>query len=254
MIDLQSFNFSANDYCELIKQDGKISVYRADIPNLGAIVVKQYELSNAADRLSFRKKQKNISNLHTQNFSFLPKLYHVGVSKDHQFGHVVYRHVEGVDLRKIDWNELSSEMAGWIAQNIAQHLYALHSAGWVHGDFKFGNVMLNISERMKMGFASLDEISSKIHIVDVESVKKPLFSSTSKKSRDIARFLINAEEQSAPKELSIRFWNAYQDIERVRNSDGADENKLRAATRQWCNKLSKRHEEKYKKSTNIDFL
>ena len=254
MIDLQSFNFAANDYCELIKQDGKISVYRADIPKLGSIVVKQYELTNTIEKLSFRKKQKRLSRLYEKNFSFLPKLYRIGVSEDHQYGHVVYRHIEGVDLRKIDWSELSSELTELIAQVIAENLHALHNAGWVHGDFKFGNVMLDVSSLIDKNHVSIDEVSSHIHIVDVEAAKKPWLSSTNKKSRDIARFLINAEEQSAPKELSVSFWNAYQEVEGVRNKGNADGRRLRAATKQWCHKLSKRHEKKYGKATGINFL
>ncbi|MGI1679674.1 MAG: hypothetical protein K6L75_13120 [Cellvibrionaceae bacterium] len=260
MIDLQSLNFAANDYCELIKQDGSISVYRADIPKLGAIVIKQYELTSTLEKLSFRRKQKNIAHLYAQHFPFLAKLYHIGLTPDKKLGHVVYRHVEGVDFRKIEWLSLSANSVRVIAQEVAQYLHAIHDSGWIHGDFKFGNVMLDLSDESNNNVVHLknpevespdENFDTKIHIVDIEAAVKPRFSVANKKSRDIARFLINAEELGV-RQLGIDFWCEYQKKESSENTN--KKKKLKKLTQAWCDELSQRHEKKYGRLVKVDFL
>ncbi|MGH1470517.1 MAG: hypothetical protein ACRBCS_04950 [Cellvibrionaceae bacterium] len=267
MIDLQSINLAANDYCELVKQNGNTSVYRADIPKLGAIIIKQYELPTLLSRLSFRRKQKKITRLYdcVEKYVFFPKLFHVGMTPDKKFGHVVYRQVKGVDLRKIEWDGFDDKLIDTTGEKIAECLYSMHREGWIHGDFKFGNIMLDLSAKakgnvveVKIKDGALEPVlknkNFNLYVVDIEAAVKPNIFLAGKKSRDVARFLINAEELGV-RPLGLAFWSTYQSLDpSLKNKNANVAVKFRQQVEKWCEKFSVRHHKKYEKIVKIDYL
>lgn len=249
---MQFLNLAANDRCHLIKQDGDISVYQADVPKLGVVIIKQYALATRRARLSFRSKQKNITPLFANRLGFLPELFYVGLTGDHKHGHCVYQFLPGKDLRKIDWSSISESMLTLLAQQIASQLCVLHNKGWVHGDFKFANIML-VDLEAKGAQVLKNAQVPKTYFIDMESAKKIksfLFFKNSRKqrARDVARFIMDAEEKSAHR-LGVLFWELIQS-----QLPEQEKTAFSKAVKEWVNVFSVRHAKKYGSSVTLNYL
>lgn len=99
----------------------------------------------------------------------------------------------------------------------------LHKAGFMHGDFKWSNLLFD---------------KSNLFQVDLEAVAA-LRPGSKKRYRDLARFTLNAEDMGAPKGCYKLFLDAYL------NASGQLENTVVAGTMPYLNAMRTHHIKKY---------
>jgi len=130
--------------------------------------------------------------------------------------------IQGVDLKAL-WLSSRAE-DDWLAiiSSAAATLARLHTAGFVHGDCKWANLLWDGHE---------------VIMVDLDSVKQS--SSARRRGRDLARFVLNAEELSIDKEIFETFVSVYA------KSTGAEKAAVIELLAPVLAQLRRRHNDKY---------
>lgn len=205
-----------------LKESGRISVYQADLADR-AVVVKEYRLRNWLERLSFYRKATTVRAFYADRDTaarLAPSLIYVDA--DQRSGRFCYDFVKGRDFRQLDWASQDEAMTSALMQQTADVLGLLHARGWIHGDFKFGNLLRGDSD-------------GRIYLLDIEGLRR---SGGRRRARDVARFLLNGLELGVPSSALQVFWQAYR-------SSQAGLNLSPRKVKQQVKKLSKRHRQQY---------
>lgn len=219
----------------LLKESGRIQVYKGSDQQGRPAVFKIYQLSTWLARRAFRRKQKNLLRFYGQSASLaVPELLSAGLSGDRREGIFCYAWLPGKDLRQFDWSGLAEPVAFSLMRQSGELLKRLHQLDWVHGDFKFGNLLF-------------DQPRDSLYLLDVEAVRRSR--STARRARDVGRFVLNGLEMSLPASWLELFWSAYQD-----GSDPVERVHMKAHVRHWLHKLERRHRRKYGRSVSLDEL
>lgn len=225
-----------------VKENTNDTVYQTHWENDAAVIVKEYRLSSLSSRLSFSRKFKTLAKFYGNAQSNLPvaKLLTVGVSAQHCTGLCFFEALPGIDFRKIDWIHVSETEAEAMGAEVGELLKNLHSQNWIHGDFKFGNLLYN-----SLAVAA----TPKIYLLDIENITQPRFARTRKRARDVARFVLNGLELQAPNTLLAAFWHRYtQPL-----SDG-DIASIKRYVLVWLRKLAARHANQYDRHVDLSSL
>lgn len=230
------------DSWEILKDSGRIRVYKATDTNEHPVVIKLYQLDSWLDRLSFARKQRRLRDFYrslddgdSSEHLLVPEFRSAG-STDAGEGWLSYSYVAGEDFRRLHWEQLPEQKALALMTQAGRLLQALHQKAWVHGDFKFGNLLYC-------------EASESVYLLDIEDLHGP--ASSKKKARDLARFILNGLELSLPDAVLKRFWLSYCDASYCEASANEE---LRSCTRYWLAKLSRRHQRTYQRSINAEQL
>lgn len=219
---------AARDSWQLLKEDGRIAVYRAATLDGLALVIKEYRFEHWLDQLRFRRKQQRVGRLYRCDAlaGMLSSLVFSQRAADRgQFG---YAFLVGNDWRKLDWQSLPAENTSALMEQAARLVKRLHDEGWVHGDFKFGNL--------------LSSAEGKLYLLDVEGVRPAR--SDQRRARDLARFLLNAMELNLAASDLEHFWQSY-----CRQSSGNEA--LAQAVYKWLQVFARRHGRKYQRESDL---
>lgn len=163
------------------------------------------------------------------------------VSNDHS-SNVYYfsRYICGFSLIEL-LPENQHEMAYRIAvlADVGKTLASFHQLGWTHGDFKWSNIVVEGDRHQKAG---------KIYFIDLDSVKRLSVARKRARGRDLARFIVNAEDHQVDETLVRIFLEAY-----ARHMDEPFESSLAVASGA-LKKLRRRHDAKYGLRKNAMFV
>jgi tRNA A-37 threonylcarbamoyl transferase component Bud32 len=211
-----------------LKESGRISVYRACVDKR-PVVVKEYSLRSWLERLSFYRKVKTVRAFYADGdiaARVAPSL--MAIESDQQSGRLCYDFIEGRDFRHVDWTRQDEAISSALMEQSADLLALLHARGWIHGDFKFGNLLRSESE-------------ARIYLLDIEGLRRS--DTDGKRARDLARFLLNGLELEVPARALQAFWKRYESTEAGRNLQAGKVKKT-------LNKLARRHQQKYGRRTD----
>lgn len=220
---------------ELLKASGRIRVYKGHDAQGRPAVFKVYQLPSWLARRAFRRKQHKLDHFYRQQHSLpVPDLLTSGLSADGREGIFCYAWLPGQDLRRVDWKAVAEPEALSVMTQAGALLKDLHRQSWVHGDFKFGNLLH-------------DQSRNRLYLLDVEALRRSR--STSRRARDLSRFLLNGLELSVPANWLQVFWARYQE-----GSGPVDRMHMNAQARHWLGKLGRRHRRRYGRSVRLDDL
>ncbi|MEP0201147.1 MAG: lipopolysaccharide kinase InaA family protein [Halioglobus sp.] len=118
---------------------------------------------------------------------------------------------------------------GCVLSMVGAALAEFHQAGWCHGDFKWGNVVVSL------GAQGYDD--PKICFVDLDGCRRT--GSTKSAARDLARFIVNAEDYQVNEAVVRQFIGSYAAI----LDEPAEKVLLRCG--KPLRKLRRRHDRKY---------
>lgn len=128
-------------------------------------------------------------------------------------------------------NSLTGEYKKNVLAAVGAALARLHKLGWSHGDFKWSNIFID-------GVAG--ERFNEIYFIDLDGVRsKPWGNLRSYKGRDIARFIVNAEDYDMDEEIIRSFIAQYALVVGETEKDS-----LRMSV-PALKKLRERHDKKY---------
>jgi tRNA A-37 threonylcarbamoyl transferase component Bud32 len=130
--------------------------------------------------------------------------------------------IQGVDLKALWLSARAGDEWKPIISSAAATLARLHEEGFVHGDCKWGNLLWDGHE---------------VALVDLDSVQRS--SSARRRGRDLARFVLNAEELSVGRETFETFVSVYA---KCTGSEKAVVIELLAPA---LSQLRQRHKDKY---------
>jgi tRNA A-37 threonylcarbamoyl transferase component Bud32 len=140
------------------------------------------------------------------------------------------RHLQGVDLaRFLVSDELGNKRKEDVMVLVGWRLAEFHELGWMHGDFKWTNIF--IGDGAQFGMDS-------VNFIDLDSVRS-LSRPRSSRGRDLARFMVNAEDNGADMELLDKFLESYSHC--MAESSVTSQ----SLARPYLRKLRKRHSVKY---------
>ncbi|GAB1258480.1 hypothetical protein NBRC116494_29820 [Aurantivibrio plasticivorans] len=225
------------------KNDARTTVYRAFSNSCGDVIVKHFMLPGSASQLRFWLRSRKLRRFYQEVSVPVAPLIAVSSDRSKKLGECVYRVVKGVDLRGLKSDDLVQAEWGSLFSAIGQRVNQLHRSGWVHGDLKFGNVVFDREAGDSM---------SGVSFIDLEGVSKPVFNPQPKKSRDIARFILNALEAQCGVDVLAQFW-----LSATHGYTKTEISAFRKYTLRWLRALSLRHKNKYGKSVDVsqcDFL
>ncbi|MEX1032570.1 MAG: serine/threonine-protein kinase [Cellvibrionaceae bacterium] len=224
------------DNWNLLKEDPRTCVYKATLDN-APVIIKTYRLENPLHRLQFWRKSVKVKDFYRDAGEQLKlsMFLSAGLFPDKRKGYLCYRYINGKDFRMIDWGALPERTALSLMEQAAELLRQLHKKGWVHGDFKFGN-LLYCKEQ------------DAVYLLDVEGLGKPFLGGATK-GRDVARFLLNGLELSVPKRYLEFFWRSYS-----REFAEPETRQLKQHTKRWLEKLGQRHQRRYGRAVSLEQL
>lgn len=128
-------------------------------------------------------------------------------------------------------NEGRAELERIIVESAAANLALLHQHGWVHGDYKWTNLMVT---------ALAHEDAYKVLLIDLDGGARRAHKPAAK-GRDIARFIVNARDNGSPKVVEEWFFRGYSD------ASGEPMERVVEMATPSITKLQKRHRRKYGK-------
>ncbi|MGQ9427147.1 lipopolysaccharide kinase InaA family protein [Gilvimarinus sp. F26214L] len=214
------------DHWQLLKDGKRIRVYQSHLEDGSPVVVKTYGLTGPLRSFSFHRKRRTLERFYREvgdEFP-LPELISAGTVSPPRLGYLCFRLLQGQDFRRVPWSRMSSTEKALLTQQAGSLLGKLHHFGWVHGDYKFGNLM---------------ESGGDIYLLDLESARET--TSMSARGRDLARFLLNGVELGLAEEDLAAFWVCYR-TQWGQGWNRLPEAGITRATRHWLAKLSRRHE------------
>lgn len=130
--------------------------------------------------------------------------------------------IQGIDLKALWLSQRPADEWKLILSRAAAALGKLHAEGFVHGDCKWGNLLWNGSE---------------VILVDLDGVQRS--TSARRRGRDLARFVLNAEELSVDKEIFEIFVSVYA------KSTGSEKSAVIELLAPALAQLRRRHIDKY---------
>ncbi|MEP1471424.1 MAG: lipopolysaccharide kinase InaA family protein [Halieaceae bacterium] len=130
--------------------------------------------------------------------------------------------IHGTDLKALWLSQREEDDWTLIMSRAAATLARLHGEGFVHGDCKWGNLLWDGSE---------------VVMVDLDGVQRS--TSTRRQGRDLARFVLNAEELSVDKEIFETFVSVYA------KSTGSAKTAVIELLAPVLVQLRRRHKDKY---------
>jgi tRNA A-37 threonylcarbamoyl transferase component Bud32 len=215
-----------------LKESGRIGVYKALFGDRD-VIIKEYRFRGWLDRLSFIRKQRVVRKFYAarglSQLSVPPLLF---TELDKRAGRLCYGFVEGEDFRQLPWRDQDDAISIDLMAQSADLLAQLHGAGWIHGDFKFGNLLYSANKKS-------------VYLLDVEAVRHSR--SRDRRARDLARFLLNSLEVSVEESALRAFWERYAGTE-VGVTVAAHK------VRKHLRELLRRHQQKYGRSANLASL
>lgn len=223
---------------QCLKADKAIAVYRALLADATPVVIKAYQLTGLRQRLAFSRRCRRLRRFYAAGCrDFAPPLLSTQVSEQGDQGYLVYQWVDGQDLRQWSAAALSEPARQALARHLGSLLAALHGAGWVHGDCKFGNLLCQ----------QQGDNDWQVYLVDLEAVTRPWFGRDRRYGRDLARLLLDALEREWPQAFIATVWQSYRaDLKPPQLS------RRRRATGDWLSRLAARHERRYGRQVVID--
>jgi len=203
----QNFSSWFDLHVEIIKQDTYSEVGFAETLALGRVYVKRYRAKTWLHRVGIFHGRSRAARCFDNNTALLenaipvPNPYCVVIEKDSlgfplQSYYLCQGLVSAPDFKSVFLNRAEysygdgSEKFG----NIGKQLALLHNAGYMHGDFKWSNVLL---------------LGVQVFFVDLDNVKTVPESSMAG-ARDVARFILNAEDLAIDKTEINYFLEAYR--------------------------------------------
>ncbi|MEP4486184.1 MAG: lipopolysaccharide kinase InaA family protein [Halioglobus sp.] len=141
---------------------------------------------------------------------------------------VTQRLVEGDDLLSL-WEVQGEQLSAAVWRDAGVLIGQLHRAGFVHGDCKWSNMYL---------------AHDRHHLVDLDSVAR-VGMGAPVQYRDVARFVLNAEDLNAPQKTVDTFLAAYA------GEIGCSTGEVSAATLPLLKRLRQRHARTYGKRGQI---
>lgn len=192
----------------LIKQDEFSEVGFADTEILGRVYVKRYRAKSLLHRVAM---MLNVSRA-VHSFDNTLALFDLGIPVPSPYAVFVERNFLGIpqqsyylcqgllgarDMKSLwqqDGAENTPAILDWL-KLIGKQLAELHNAGYVHGDCKWSNILL---------------LHSQVFFVDLDNIGK-IPDDSRAASRDLARFILNAEELSIGKSALDSFLETYRD-------------------------------------------
>lgn len=118
---------------------------------------------------------------------------------------------------------------GSLLSRVGTVLAELHQAGWCHGDFKWGNVVVSPGAQ--------DRDYPGICFVDLDGIRRT--GSTRSAARDLARFIVNAEDYRLNEAIVRQFVDSYA------ASLGEPTERVLLRCARPLRKLRRRHDRKY---------
>ncbi len=140
--------------------------------------------------------------------------------------YVFYNAISGSNLSEYYKSTPETQNLSALLADCGHKLAALHEAGWTHGDFKWGNVLVNRSQ-------------SSVIFADMDAARSMSRYNRSACGRDIARFIVNAEDYHVDENLMSHFLSAYA------NTVGLTERACIKHAQPALEKLRLRHDRKY---------
>ena len=105
-------------------------------------------------------------------------------------------HLAGTDLAQLyRGGELAEPVLRPLLCLAGESLARMHEAGWVHGDFKWGNLLVEQVQPPRLALLDFDGAGRSRRAV--------------RRGRDVARFIVNAEDYRVPEVLARVFLDAY---------------------------------------------
>ena len=226
-----------------VKEDRHTRVYHASRAEATSVLIKEYSINGFIDQLSLSRKIQRLEKFYRAINDKIPtaKLLMAEIGAKHLEGFCVYEMLPGRDFRKVDWSQVETVEAANIGTEVGQLLKNLHTEGWVHGDFKFGNLLYNTS--------TIFSSTPKVYLIDLEGITRPLLQRSRKQARDIARFVLNGLELQAPAALLMSFWQSY-----IQSFDDHSIEVLEINTLNWLKKLAARHANQYGRQVDLSSL
>ena len=195
-----------NSEAKIIKRDKYSRVGFVQEENIGKIYIKHYSAKSWWHRISMFFNQGRAG----RSFKVSDELLRNGISvpipyalitANGSFGlpdssyYLCQGLVKGKDFKSfyLSSDVKNSDLIKDRLQYIGRQLAGLHNCGYVHGDFKWSNIIFQGS---KLFFVDLDN-TSKINSLDIEA-------------KDLARFILNAEELMTDKTVFNYFMKAYR--------------------------------------------
>ncbi|MDX1802651.1 MAG: lipopolysaccharide kinase InaA family protein [Alcanivorax sp.] len=118
-------------------------------------------------------------------------------------------------------NENRKEFIEWVMEKCMTIIVAVHQSGWCHGDMKWANF--------------LSSREGEVFIVDFDSARKTKKGGR-RQAKDIARFIVNAQEEGASEESLKKFYEKYKECLDFKVKDNLVE--------RYREKIRKRHSRK----------
>ena len=110
------------------------------------------------------------------------------------------RYLQGLDLaRFLAETEINMARKRVVLTTIGTRLADFHRLGWMHGDFKWTNIFVGGSSQVEV---------DPVYFIDLDSARR-LSRPRSSRGRDIARFIVNAEDNGADMQLLDCFLHSY---------------------------------------------
>lgn len=128
-------------------------------------------------------------------------------------------------------NEGRAELEQKIVEAAAVNLALLHQHGWVHGDYKWTNLMVTALEQAE---------TYEVLLIDLDGGARRAHKPAAK-GRDIARFIVNARDNGSPKVVEEWFFRGYSEV------SGEQMESVIEMAAPSITKLQKRHRRKYGK-------
>ena len=131
---------------------------------------------------------------------------------------------EGGDYCQL-WNaNPGRETLNLMMRGAGETIADLHAAGFTHGDCKWNNLLWS---------------EERCFLVDLDGARKPRLNRASRRARDLARFVISAEEAGVPKAMLEEFLDSYL------HRSAADRESLLRLMQPHLRKLRGRHLQRY---------
>lgn len=203
----------------------------------GLVFIKCYQPKGVANKvLGLMSKSRPFRTYNTMNAlsDVFPVSKPLAVIRN-KHSHNVYlfsEYLNGFNLAAIlKHKEIPLEYQQNLLSEVGAALAHFHQLGWCHGDFKWSNILID---------GVIGELHEKISFIDLDGVSRLYgLNNRSSRGRDLARFIVNAEDYNIDETIVRSFINAYA----LTHGTSVLEN-LRAAT-PALKKLRKRHDEKY---------
>jgi tRNA A-37 threonylcarbamoyl transferase component Bud32 len=113
--------------------------------------------------------------------------------------YVFYQQINSISVSDLFKDRSFTSVYAAVLRQCGKQLAALHMRGWTHGDYKWGNVLVALDAEKSI---------EGIYIVDLDGVKKN-GAKNDARGRDLARFIVNAEDYGVDESLVRGFVDAY---------------------------------------------